>query len=715
MQKWKRVCLILLILILLFAVVGLSAGAVYVGRYANSRMDLSLLDIQATGDASRLYHYDFSDRATRKGEAQLSQDQLTGILPRVYVSYDEIPSNLIHAFVAIEDKRFFTHRGVDLPRSALAGIRYMTGEERSFGASTITQQLIKNLTGHAEYTLDRKFTEMFEALDLERRVDKKEILEAYLNVINLANGCEGVGEAARYYFQKEVGELTLSECACIAAITNNPSRYDPLRHPEQNKQRRDLILREMLEQGYISEHDHREAVQEPIRTKVINQKEPSDPVCSWYTDMVIEDVIRDLMAEYGYTRRQASTMVYNGGLSIYTAMDAQIQRILEDYYRDTSHFPEGDKGRPQSAMMVIDPYTGDILGVAGAIGEKSGNRIQNFATDTVRPAGSTVKPLSVYAPALEKGRITWSSLWDDAPWTTDELPAHLKKELSNGNRAWPRNADGLYRGRITAYEALARSVNTVAVKILKDEGLEKTFSFLKERLHMDSLQPPTGSAAGDCTYSSLALGQQAYGVTVRELTGGYTIFENGVYRKPISYYQVVAPDGTVLLANQGNGSVVLKEESAAVMTQMLRGVMKEGSASSSTFGSQTGIEAAGKTGTTQNNCDRWFVGYTPRLLAGVWMGYEYPAELSGLNGNPCIGIWDDVMAACEQIYRGRTGETRFEGHPNVIRVTYCADSGLLPTEHCDHNRLRTGWFIKGSEPHESCTGTSPSIKNPLTE
>ena len=232
---------------------------------------------------------------------------------------------------------------------------------------------------------------------------------------------------------------------------------------------------------------------------------------------------------------------------------------------------------------------------------------------------------------------------------------------------------------------------------------------------MDSLQPPTGSAAGDCTYSSLALGQQAYGVTVRELTGGYTIFENGVYRKPISYYQVVAPDGTVLLANQGNGSVVLKEESAAVMTQMLRGVMKEGSASSSTFGSQTGIEAAGKTGTTQNNCDRWFVGYTPRLLAGVWMGYEYPAELSGINGNPCIGIWDDVMAACEEIYRGRTGETRFEGHPNVIRVTYCADSGLLPTEHCDHNRLRTGWFIKGSEPHESCTGTSPSIKNPLTE
>ena len=713
MRRLKRVCLMVGIVSVVCMIVAVTAGTLYLNRYADSRMDLSLLDLRNTGKPSHLYYYDFTDRAAREGKVCPSEDDLSGTRGESrYVAYQEIPRDLIYAFVAIEDKRFFEHDGVDFQRTVLAGLRYMVGGEKSFGASTITQQLIKNITGRSEYTLDRKFTEIFEALDLERHVDKEEILEVYLNIINLANGCEGVGEAAACYFQKEVGELTLSECACLAAITNNPTRYDPIRHPDRNKERRDLILYEMLDQGYIDRVAYENALQQPVavNTEMATAEIVPDRIHSWYTDMVIEDVICDLMSTYGYTRRQASGMVYEGDLSIYTAMDPHVQAVLEDYYRDVDHFPQGDKGRPQSAMIVIDPYTGDILGVAGAIGEKRGNRLQNFATDTVRPSGSTIKPLSIYAPCVEKGLISWSNLWEDAPWTEEEMPSALRREMAGTNRVWPRNADGLYRGKITVYEALCKSINTVAVKILREEGLSNAFSFLRDRLHMESLLPPSDGSAGDCTYSSLALGQQSYGVTVRELTGAYSIFENGVYRKPISYYQVVSPDGAVLLSNDGNGEVVLQEQNAALMTRMMQGVMREGSASASTLEQKMGIETAGKTGTTQNACDRWFVGYTPRLLAGVWMGYEYPSTLSGIDGNPCIAIWDHVIRACETIYEGRPKQSRFTSHPDLIRVTYCTDSGELPTQDCADdprgNRLREGWFVKGTEPRKSCVGVS---------
>lgn len=682
----KILVLIITVIILLFAI-GVVTGSAYLARYSKAELDMSLLD-QASpkAGASRLYAKDGDEWV------EIS-DGLFGGVKYKYVSVSQCPEDLINAFVAIEDKRFWQHEGVDYLRSAMAALNYFKKGNRSFGASTITQQLIKNLTGRDEYTLDRKFSEIFEALELERRVDKRKILEAYLNVINLSEGCRGVGAAAELYFGKEVSELTLSQCARIAAITNNPSVYDPITHIDNNTRRAHLILSEMKGQGYISEEEYEEAINESPRICPIEQRQ--EQISSWYADMVAEDVICDMVEKLGYTRSQASMEVYNGGLKIYTSMDASVQDVIEGFFGDANNFPKGNKEIfPQSAMMVVDPYTGDILGVAGAIGQKRGNRIQNYATDTRRPPGSAVKPLSVYAPALERGIINWASVFDDVP---------VKFLQSEGGRytPWPRNADGIWRGYTTVRDAVAHSVNTVSVRVLGALGEQNSFDFLKNRLHMDSLK-----SEEDMTVSALALGQASRGVSMRELLGGYTIFNDGVYRRPISYRKVLSSSGEVLLENKQTRHSVISRDNAAIMTELLKTVTTEGTAKKMVLCKQKGIPTAGKTGTTQNNCDRWFVGYTPRLLGAVWMGYDYPTAMDGISGNPCISIWDKVISACHEACERNRDKTDFTLPNGVIKLTYCKDSGEIPTEICANDarggRLETGYFTLGNMPATEC-------------
>ena len=681
---------------LAFGVLASVAAYMWLSPYTDVRMDMSLMDIAIPHEPSVLYAYNGSDRRERVGPLHpVSGAGLSDAHPRIYTSYEEIPVDLINAFVAIEDKRFWHHDGVDMLRTARAGLQYMTGNA-TFGGSTITQQLVKNLTGYTDHSVERKLNEISCALDLEKKTDKKSILEAYLNVINLAEGCYGVGAAAKRYFSKSISELTLPECATIAAITNNPSRYDPLVHPEDNRSRRDLILREMADQGYISEKEMRIAAETPI---ILSPSDTSEvtTVTSWYTDMVVTDVIRDLQERLGYTYTTASMLVYQGGLKIETAMDEDLQGIVEDYYAETAHFPSGDHGRPQSSLIMIDPATGDVLAVAGAVGEKQGNRLQNYAIDTRRPAGSCMKPVSVYAPALAEGLITWADIYEDEPVA-----------VKNG-ASWPANADGLYRGRVTVGQAVAHSLNPVAVRILDELGIEKSFSFAHDTLGIRSLIPAEGNQFHDLTLSSLALGQQSRGVTVRELTAAYTVFLEGLYRTPVSYHRVLDREGKVLLENKPatESDRVLSTENAALMTRLLTTVTTEGTAARYiTVTENLGIEVAGKTGTTQNNCDRWFIGYTPRLLAGVWMGYDYPTEMKGIQGNPCVTIWDELMNACEQTYSIQEVSHAFDIPPDLVEMEYCSLSGLCPNEYCTDpiygHPLEHGWFIRGTEPSEIC-------------
>lgn len=674
--------------ILLF--LGLSVSAVLVGVWIrkNFSFELPQAYFSEVGEARSpsFYYYEFEDRVDRSGSEMPLPEGMYAQRPKLQISYPELPEDLKNAFLSIEDKRFYDHHGVDWYRTVGAGLNYLLGFSDHFGGSTITQQLVKNLTGNNEITLRRKLQEILYALDLERRLDKSEILTWYLNIIHFSDRCDGVAEAAAHYFSKDVQELTPAECASLAAIANSPARYHPVRHPEQNAARRNLILSQMYEQGYLSEADYSKAKQEELGIR-LSTADSEREINSWYVDMVIEDVINDLMQEYGMSRAEASRRLSLGGLQIYTAMDPTVQKIVEDAYSGGFQLPSNANGESaQSSIILIDAGTGDVLGVAGALGEKQGNLLQSFATQTLRPPGSCLKPVSVYAPALEKGIINWASIYDDVPL-----------RFSDDGKAWPKNATGIYRGLTTVSYAVAHSTNTVALRVLEDLGIEESFRIAKEKFHLPLVSMP---GANDCDYAALGLGQLNYGVTLRDMTTAYTAFaDGGVYHPWRSYYRVLDAEGNLLLSRPDSGEVALSDSTAAIMTKLLQGVIKEGTSSSVTLTRLT--ECAGKTGTTNNDADRWFIGYTPEIICGVWCGYEYPEPLKGKN--LCIGIWNDVMT---EIVENIGGKTRFEIPGNVVRASYCKDSGKRISETClldpRGNREEIGWFLSDKAPISLC-------------
>ena len=701
----KLVTRILLITAIVLSVLLLFLGlfaVMYIDTHIEKSIDENIFYSVGTNVQSKIYYYEDKGGGEAKVQSLVAQT-LFGGYRCVYKKYEEIPRYLKDAFIAIEDKRFYSHDGVDWLRTATAGVNYFLNIKKSYGGSTITQQLIKNVTEEDEYSLHRKIQEIFWAIDLESKLSKDEILEMYLNIINLSQGCYGVGAAAEYYFSKDISDLTLAECACIAAITNSPSFYDPIKNPENNRARRNLILSEMYSQGYITEEEFEDA--KKSETVLCVASGEGSKINSWYVDMVIKDVITDLCEEYGYSKSMANLVLYTGGLEIYTVMDKKVQDLLESYYSDISNFSTNNGAEiPQSAMIIIDSRTGDILGVVGAVGEKTGNRVQNFATDTLRPAGSVIKPLSVYAPALESGIITWSSVYDDTPVRflgTNDVSA---EKLT----AWPNNANGNYRGLSNISYSIAHSLNTVPIKLLDDLGLEESFDFLREKLHFDGLirrkTLEDGSVITDMDYAALALGQFNYGVSVKDITAAYSIFANdGVYNYARSYSRVLDGRGELILEKKYKGEIVLSEENADLMTLMLEGVIRNGTATDISLSRY--LECAGKTGTTQNKYDNWFIGYTSRYIGGVWMGYEYPKTLSAYQGNKCNRIWDEIMSALSQ-EDIRGGDTKFDISSNIVKCEYCADSGKLMTVACHSDargdRAQVGYFVKGSEPSEYC-------------
>jgi penicillin-binding protein 1A len=684
-RKFSRGAAILLLsfTLLLFTVAigAVVAGGVYAWSLERE-LPRELLLFASTDRTTRLYY------ETEDGEiAELTADRISGYENALYCPINEMSSDLIDAFVAIEDKRFFEHGGIDWARTGFAVWEYLRGGDGRFGGSTITQQLVKNLTGDSERSVRRKLSELMRAARLERELEKREILEQYLNVVNLSEGCYGVKTASNVYFSKEPHELSLREAATIAAITNNPAKYDPIRHPEENRARRDLILREMLTQGRIDEARYREATDGETVLHVNGEVLPCR-INSWFADLAVKDVIGALVTEKGMSESAASRLVYCGGLKIYTTVDPRLQELLAAYYADPDRFPTHKDGKKaQSAMMIVDPRSGDVLAVAGAVGEKSANRVQSFATDARRPSGSVIKPLSVYAPALQRGLITYATVFDDVP-----------RQFRSSGAPWPRNSPDIYRGLTNVNAALTHSVNTVAVSVLEKLGHRASYRFLTEELGFSSL-----SAEADIGAAALALGQQSEGVTLSELLGGYTALANGgVYTGLRSFYKVLDAGGNLLLTREKTQKRVLDAENADILTMLLRQVTRNGTAKSMTLTDT--VDVAGKTGTSSMNCDKWFIGYTPELLAGVWYGYEYPESLSDVKGNPALDVFDSVM---REVLAVRTvGQRHFETSGELLAVRYCKDSGKLPCEAClldpRGDRMEIGYFKKGTEPTSHC-------------
>lgn len=691
----KHVLLYVLLSVIVTIAVIIAASAFYIHRNFDLDVDMSMFGSEILDSTTRFYYL------SSDGEAVELDESLRGSRKILYCAYEDIPRNLVNAFIAIEDKRFFKHCGVDLYRTAGAAANHFLGFEKRFGASTITQQLIKNVSGNDEVTVERKLQEIIWALDLERRMDKEEILENYLNVINLSQGCYGVGAAADIYYSKPVAELSLSECATIAAITNSPTYYNPIRNPENNKARRNIILDEMLDQGFINEEEYLVAYQSEVALNV-NEEAISSIVNSWYVDMAVDDVISDLVKKYGYSRDVAARTVYNGGLRIVTAMDPTVQHIMEKYYENTANFKYSSEELAQSAMIIINPQNGNVLGVVGAVGNKEANRIQSYATDAKRPSGSTIKPLSVYAPALESGIITYATVYDD-------VPLEFYKSGS-GYRLWPQNANMVYNGLTTVNCALKNSLNTVSLKVLYQVGIGRSFDFVKNKLGMTSLIESELTDAGyisDKAPAAMGLGQMNYGVTLRELTAAYSMLANkGSTSKSRSYLYVYDSKGRELLNNTEEHEYAISPANACIMTKMLQNVITTGTARAITLDSS--VEVAGKTGTTQNDCDKWFVAYTPYCLGGIWYGYEYPRPISKRQKNAYLEIWNDIMTELHKSYFiPNYGVKHFKTEPDVIKATYCKDSGKLMTSACyldpRLNRAEIGYFVKGTEPKGFCT------------
>lgn len=647
-----------------------------------------------TRDQSRtsfVYAYD-------KAGNEVVIEKLHGEENRVWADLYEISPDVAKAFISLEDKRFREHHGVDWVRF----IGVITKYNFEQGASTITQQLIKNLTGEKDVTIIRKFNEILSALNLENNYSKDLILETYLNTVPLGNGCYGVRTAAEKYFGKDVGELNLAESASLAAITKAPFSFDPLYHYENNAERQRYCLSEMLTQGVISRAEYDDAINYKIiytnNPNYVPKENTSAPALepteyqSFYIDFVIDNVISDLVSRNGITLQEATRKIYYGGLKIYAALDLDVQKSLEDVYVNRITFPKQtdtvDNPAVQSAMTIMD-YEGRVVGIIGQAGLKVGNRTLNRAAKSPRQPGSSIKPLATYGPAIEMNYVNWSTMILDYAFPYQ------------GMGLWPQNADNTYgtKSYFTVQKAIQRSTNTIAARVNVDMVTPaKSLEILQEKFHISTLDEKADSFA-----APMAVGALSKGVTTLEMAAAYATFGNGgKYYKPYSYYKVTNSDGNeIILENKPVGEQVISSETADVMCELLQTV------GTTSFGDGKNVrkfQIMAKTGTTDNSKDRWLCGGTPYYVASTWYGYDIPKYMSE-NPNPAgkifIEVFDRISVGLEPKNFPKSGLT--------VQRNYCTVSGLLAGSNCASTG--TGWYKISNLPGvcTTCSSQTPVI------
>lgn len=628
--------------------------------------------------------------------------RLHGEEDRVWVDLDDMSPYLKEAFIAVEDKRFEKHNGVDWIR--VVGV-IVKPSSIGQGGSTITQQLIKNITNSREVTIVRKYREILMALNLEENYDKDAIIEAYLNTLYLGSGCYGVKTASEKYFGKDVSELDAAECACLAVITKKPTAYNPLLNPEKNKERRNnYALLEMYDEGNgcLTEEEYEAALAEELvftnspdyvpseklkDNKTANESE--NVINSFYVDYVIQCVRDDLMEKYGYSKQQATNQIYYGGLKIYAAVDLSVQETLEDVYVNRKSFPDmvskKDGTKVQSAMTIMD-YQGRIVAMVGQAGAKTQNRGLNRAANSYRQPGSTIKPLATYAPAIEMNIYNYSSMVKDyAIAVNGQLwPHNVDKTLGSGNN-------------VTIKYAIQKSLNTVPARIINyDIGIDNSFNFLRDNFHLSNLDEKE-----DRTLSPLATGALTNGTTTVEMAAAYATFGNGgLYYKPYSYYKVTNSRGNeILLSNENpQGQRAISEETSDIVCELLQTV------DTSYYGTASTVrkfQIMAKTGTTSSDKDRWFCAGTPYYVAAVWVGFDSPETLNA-SVNPGGKIFFRVF---DEIHEGLEPKT-FPKSKGTVQKSFCTATGKLAGANC--TSTQKGWYKISSLP-SVCTSCTASV------
>lgn len=662
--------------VILLAVAGAAAGFGIANAIFDSAPELDFNDLVPEGYTSFIYN--------QNGE--VIQELSTGDANRIYVEIDQIPKHVQNAFIAIEDERFLEHNGIDMRGIFRAIFVNLQSGNMSEGASTITQQVIKNNILSTEKSFERKIQEQYLSVQAEKVLEKEEILELYLNTAGLGRGTNGVQAASKRYFNKDVGELSIAEAAVIAGITQRPTYYDPVINPKNNEEKQKLILSYMLDQGYITQGQYNVAKVEDVYShiQVVNQEFEAQSDYSYFVDETIRRVADDLELQKGYSNNQAINLIYRGGLSIYITQDDDMQTILDGSFANDENFPtfeddynamlqfslslktsdgvkhyyeeivlqsdeealaymeqlksewmvDGDEivnehyliipPEPQAAMVVIDYYTGHVKAMTGGRGEKIGNQTLNRATQSLRQPGSTFKVLAAYLPAIDMMGFTLADVYDDVPYTIE-----IGGSGSYSPRNWydnPRSEFNYWGGLSTIRKGIEWSMNILAVRTMADIGIQTGFNYL-ENLGFTTLvdrEEINGQIFTDKNIV-LPLGGLTHGVSLLELTAAYGTIANqgGVYVEPIFYTRVLSHDGSILLLKEPESHTVMKETTAFLLTNAMEDVVRSGTATKARFDN---MSIAGKTGTTSDSKDLAFIGYTPYYVAGIWLGHDEPEK-----------------------------------------------------------------------------------------
>lgn len=763
--RWSRKIILFALELFLAAIVsvGVICAAAGIGVFNGiiaTAPDIENLDVSPSGFSTFVYDID----GNQTGKLVSSDSN------RIPVAMSQIPENLAHAFVAIEDERFYDHNGIDIQGIFRAGWIGLSTRHFSQGASTITQQLIKNnvltsWTSEEKFAekVKRKIQEQYLALELEKVMDKDKILENYMNTINLGQNTLGVQAASQRYFNKDVSELNLSECAVIAAITQNPSGYNPIRHPEDNKRRRDDVLQYMLEQGYINQAEYEEAMADDPYSRIqsVNLEVTDDTINSYFVDALVDDVMEDLI-NAGYTENQAFYLLYSGGLKIYSTQDPAIQKICDEAFTSEENFPEDTKWELAYELTIEHPngelenfnahkmlkwyqetvkssYTllyssmedaqTDIDFYKDAIMQDGDEVYGENITLTPQPQVSIVvedqSTGHVVAMVGGRGQKTASRTLNRATDTTRQpgstfkilstyLPAldsagltladvHMDEPYNYEGGKPVKNADNKFRGICSFRYAIQESVNVIAVKTLTQITPQLGFDYLQS-LGFTTLvtQKQVGSEIFSDIQQSTALGGLTDGVTNEELTAAYASIANGgVYNEPILYTKITDHDGNVIIDKTATQQTrrVMKETTSFLLTSAMQDVVTSGTGASVNFGN---MSIAGKTGTTTGYVDVWFAGYTPYYTASVWAGYDNTLTTTRLNGSPEKRLARNLWRAVMSQVHAELPNESFPTPTGLVTATICTQSGKLPVPGLCNGTLRTEYFAEGTVPTTSC-------------
>lgn len=691
-ERIIRTVLTLFLVGLITVSIVISAFLLYAFTMVDGKMDEDLDDLKLNFTTT-IYVDDGSGNYTE-------YQRLHGMFNRIWVAYDAekakakdpsyegIPQNLVNAFVAIEDKRFFEHQGVDWKRTFAAFANmFLHFYSSNQGGSTITQQLVKNLTGDTSQRPSRKIREIMRARYLETYYVKETIIECYLNTIAMGHGTYGVEVAANYYFGKSVRDLTLTECACLAAITKSPTYYAPDDYPEENLKRRNTVLYEMYDQGYITKEEYEAAKTEEIKIiaskDVLNETE----INSYFVDALIDQVVNDLCEQYGYEEKHAENLFYSGGYKIYATVDTKIQGIMEGVFSDSKTYGiKGKDGNTLQGSMTLMDYNGHVKGIVGGIGEKTGNRGLNRATMALRQPGSTMKPLAAYAPAIEKDLIHYSSIVNDTK--------------TNYNGWTPNNWYKSYWGNITVQRALECSVNTIPVYLVNKLGTQFSYDFLTENLGITTLNNE------DINLSPLGMGGTNGGITTLESAAAYAVFGNlGQYHAPTFYTKVTNQHDEIILEYNSQPSMAISEDTATVMNKLLQTVVYGSSGTGRAAKSYIkNMKIYAKTGTSNNANDLWFVGGSPYYVASCWCGYDIQQNIP--NSGIAHKMWGAVMS---KVHSGLEVKEFAESSYAVERY-YCTSTGNLAASACPSKAI--GWYKKSNIPEVCTAHAGTELKTP---